>query len=102
MGLSDDDGVTGSFRAAVAKGVSAGDWRAFEGWCHRNCTYVSDATATDHVAPLPDDIVEAVLNLLDDPSFLGAQGASDVLFVIECEWGRVSPRPRARLVAALE
>jgi hypothetical protein len=88
-------------RRAVSGAITSGSWSAVESWCARNCTFVFDQARTGEEGALPDELVGMIVELLADDSFLLSKGASNLLLVLDYEWGRLSAPQRARLLRPL-
>jgi hypothetical protein len=92
---------TGGFEAAVREGIATGAWDRLEDWILEGCTFVHTHGTPARGDRFSEEVFQRIVSLLDQVDFLGADGASNVLRILESEWGLLTAQQREQLLPIL-
>lgn len=88
-----------NFASVVNQGITSGNWKLLEDWVNEESSFSFAAPNIDE--KFNEDVFQEMLKLLDQESFIRANGSSKVLHIIELDWGTLSHAQKQQLLPVL-
>ncbi len=90
------------FTDAVNEGIEKRNWDYLEKWITENSSFTFEFANDSEHTDFPKHIFQEILSFLKRNDFLSSPGASNMLRVIEYDWGMFSDEQKVLLVSCLE